>query len=159
MPDQDEQPKIPAIAAVKAPEPPPGPQLDFDEALDAEDIEYVTVNTPEWKGGSVVLGSIDSGKSLDFLDLHRNITTRKDSLFRLVCMCMVNRNKERIPEEQLDSAVDRLKKRNPKVVNRLVDAAMDLNGISVKKKDDAKNDLSGAPNAGSPTDSPKSVAA
>lgn len=127
-----------------------GEEIDLDAAFEKDDAEYVLVPTPEW-GGSTHLGSVDAGKSLDFVELNRNPATRKDSTLRLVVMSMIHKDGTRIPEERINEYVEKLKGRNIKVVNRLLDAAMELNGITIKKREEVKNGLSGVSSVVSPT--------
>jgi hypothetical protein len=111
------------------------PSLSIDDMLDAADIQYVTVPVPEW-GGEVRLGSISAGDMLDEIEATQAKGDR-ESTIRLVVRSVVDADGARIPPESVEAFVAKFKKKDIRVMNRLAEAALKLNGVPTRL--DAKN--------------------
>jgi hypothetical protein len=109
--------------------------LSADEILDVNDVEYVDVEVPEWKG-TVRLQTMSADDAIKFTDLMSAPDKRKSAMVRIVALCAVNEAGERLfpdgPEQQ--GKMERLRKKNVKAFMRLQIEALRLNGFA----DDAK---------------------
>ena len=118
--------------------------LTADEILDINDVEYVDVAVPEWKG-SVRLQTMSADEAIKFTELMTDPAKRKNAMVRIVAVCMVNENGERLfadgPEQQ--GKMEKFRKKNVKVFMRLQAEALRLNGFT----EDAKKVEAEAKNA------------
>lgn len=122
-------------------------QLSIDEMMAAPDTRFHTEFVPEW-GGSVKFGSIDAGSMIDFVGDGQD--DNRSSMLSLLVRSLINPDGSRIPKEDIERRVEDFKKKDVTVVNRLLDVALDLNGVRVKKVE-LKNVLGEAQIAASPT--------
>jgi hypothetical protein len=104
--------------------------LSIQEMLDADDVEYVVVPVPEW-GGSVRFGSIDAGSMLEFVERNAAPGGNKDSMIRLIVQCLVDADGVRVPDDEIEAKIALFKKKDVRVINRLAEAALTLNGGKV----------------------------
>ena len=106
--------------------------LSADEMLDAKDIEYAEV---EAFGGIVRIGSIDAGQMIEFTEGNKGPAKRNAGL-RMIIQSLVDGEGNRIGDMK---DLDRWKKRSQKTCNKIVKAALELNGLNettIKKKRD-----------------------
>jgi hypothetical protein len=121
--------------------------LSLEEIENLEDVQFVEVEVPEWKG-TLRFGSLNAGDMIDFVESNDGPAKRTAGL-RLIVKSLVDATGQRIGEDKL---LQTLKKRDARVCNRLVEAILKLNGIDSKKTSEvSKNDLGGASSDGSPT--------
>jgi hypothetical protein len=102
-------------------------KLNVVDMLDAEDIQYVEVPVPEW-GGEVRLGSVTAGDMLDEIEASSRNGDREGTI-RLVVRSLVNADGSRVPQDQVEDLVKKFKKKDVRVMNRLAEAALSLNGV------------------------------
>lgn len=103
--------------------------MSRDEILGQDDIKTVPITVPEW-GGKVVLLKGLSGTERDEFEAtnRRNGETKLTNIrARFLVRCIVNENGTRIFADQ-DAAA--LGKKSSKAIDRLWDAAGELNGNS-----------------------------
>lgn len=123
-----------------------GKLLSLDDMLSAEDIQYVEVPTPEW-GGKVRLGSLSAGEMMTFIETSEG-PERQTSGLRLIVRSLVDADGNRIGS---DKYLESFKKKDAKVINRLVKAILELNGMDVKAQAAEKNDSGGTASVVSPS--------
>lgn len=123
--------------------------------LAADDIKIVPVKTPEWPAvdGMVNVRTLSGMGRERYLDSIREVTTHpgeqqsvkvllEGSGSKLaVCACCNDKGELLFTSEDVEA----LGAKSASALNRVVDAAADLNGLSEKAKAAAKNDLAGAP--------------
>jgi hypothetical protein len=115
--------------------------LNLDEMLAADDVEYVTVEIPEW-GGVVRLGSINADAMLDYAEQNNAPGGARSSTIRLIMLSMVDAAGVRlVPKEDLARRFAAFAKKDVRVMNKLLDATLKLNGIR-QQPALVKNDLS-----------------
>jgi hypothetical protein len=95
--------------------------------MDAEDIEYVVVRVPEWRG-SVRLASVSANDVLDYMT--GKITASKKLTF--LVKSIVDENGNRIPPDQIKKRVAALRRKDWRVVQRLVEVALRVSSISLE---------------------------
>jgi len=126
----------------------------FDNDLDLEVIEELV---PEWKGkdgepGIVRLRQMNAEDSTAFTEEMEKPENKQEGMFIILVWSAVDaENKPLFTHED----IARLKKKNMRVLNRLQMAALRLNSMIPKKKEEIKNDSGEEAIAGSRTDSPK----
>jgi hypothetical protein len=120
--------------------------LSFSEILDADDIQYEVVDVPEW-GGKIRIGSLSAGEVLEFIELNDG-PAKNTAGIRLLNRSLVDKAGKRIGE---DKSLGELKKKDHRVVNRIIGQILKLNGMDKKAAEEAKNDSSEAALAASPT--------
>ena len=120
--------------------------LSMDEIVAAEDIQYVEVEVPEWKG-TVRFGTLDAGELIDFIEANDGPAKRNAGL-RLLIKSLVDEAGNRIGTEK---NLEFFKKKSARVCSRLIDDVLKLNGLDAKGKDVPKNVSSEAEDAVSPT--------
>lgn len=124
--------------------------LSIDQMLEAEDVQYVIVPVPEWKG-KVRLASVSAAVMMDFVEANQDKMKAKDANVRLIVQSIVDDDGVRLADEvQLDFLIARFKKKDVRVMNRLMDAVMALNEIKITKAE-VKNVLSEVPGDATPT--------
>lgn len=109
--------------------------LTAEEILSAKDTEYKFVEVPEWKGG-VWLRTLSAGETIEFSEASRNT---KNGMIRIVRACAVVEEGDNTPLFQ-EKHLQVLAEKNIKVIRRLQDAALELNGFNTTKKDEAAKD-------------------
>ncbi len=107
--------------------------LSLEEIYAANDLEYLVEPVPEW-GGSIVLGELDAGTMLEFRNLDDK--TVAPGLW-LLSQALCDKDHNRIGSPAI---VERMLKKNRKVVNRLVGKVLAMNELSVQRAE-IKNDL------------------
>lgn len=126
------------------------PTLNLEEMLESEDVQFVVVPVPEWKG-NVRLASVSAGTMMEFVEANQDKTKAKDSNIRLIVQSIVNDQGVRLAtEDTIDFLIARFRKKDVRVMNRLMDAVMKLNDIKITKAQ-VKNELSEAPGDVLPT--------
>lgn len=136
---------------------PNGHILSLEEMLEAENVDYVTVPVPEWKG-SVRFASVSAGTMMEFVEHGKTPSGNKNSNIWLIVRSLVDEKGERLvkgaTEQELDAAtsqhIEKFKKKDVRIMNRLMDAVLKLNDITVTKAE-VKNVLSEAAGATLPT--------
>lgn len=130
--------------------------LSLDALLAVDDAEYVDVPTPEWGGEGHVtrFGSINADTMLNFFESTANETNREKAL-RLVVMSLVDEQNTRVAPDQIDTFIAAFRKRRIRVMNRIIDAVRELNGLNGVT---LKNDSSVATTDATLTSSPESEA-
>lgn len=113
--------------------------LSLDEMLDANDIQFIEVDTPEW-GGTVRLGSLTAGEMLTFIETSEG-PAKANAGLRLIVRSLVDAEGNRLGT---DKHLEAFKKKDAKVVNRLVKAILTLNGMDAKTQVAEKNESSEA---------------
>jgi hypothetical protein len=124
--------------------------LSIDQMLESADIQYITVSVPEW-GGEVRLGSITAGDMLNEIDQSKILGDR-ESTIRLIVRSIVGPDGERVPSADVEPFVQRFLKKDIRVINRLAEAALRLNGVGIKANE-LKNASGEATSDASPTNS------
>jgi hypothetical protein len=133
-----------------------GKILSIDDMVSADDIKYHTEPVPEW-GGVVCLASSSAGTVLKWM---KDEGQRGLHLFVMSLVDRVGPGAIRIGNLERD--VPRFEAKNHEVLNRLIRATLELNGLRKKPEEvvsDAKNDSSGTEIAASPTVSPSNSVA
>ena len=126
----------------------------WEELLeDPSDVEYVDVTIGK---RTVTLASVNSEEMMEWFTRQADPELKKTNGLWLVAKCLVNSKNERIGN--LDEIV-RLREKQPASVKKLVEAAVELNHISVKREAEAKNDSQEGPAGSSPIASPETPAA
>lgn len=108
------------------------------------------------------LGSVSSRDMLQWIEENDNKDLQKTAGLRLLVKSIVDPDGNRIPEARHDEFIESFRDKDAKENGRLVNAALILNGLRVKKEDDKKdslgqalkNDSSEAVTGASPSDSP-----
>lgn len=108
--------------------------LSAADILKAEDLDYKEVEVPEW-GGTIRLRAMSAVDSLIFLVAMEGENKKKQANTRLVAMSVVDENGNKVFTENQLSA---LEGKNVRVINRLAEEVLILNGMSAKKKDAEK---------------------
>jgi hypothetical protein len=119
--------------------------LSFDDILEVDDVTYVEVEVPEWKG-KVRFGSLSAADVLDFVEAPEQ--QKKTSGLRLINKSLVDRTGRRIGD---DKKLNQLAKKDHRVINRLIEEILKLNGLDKKADTSQKNDLGEVPQGASPT--------
>lgn len=102
--------------------------LSADDIFAAEDIQTCEVDVPEW-GGTVVLKMLTGEQMIAFWE--KNKKSESEAMANLIAMSAVKPDGSPLfTEEQ----VSRLKKKSFKAMTRLQDAALKLNGLKDKDK-------------------------
>src|SRR6185369_2724429 len=118
-----------------------------------EETEYVTVTLGDKE---VRLGSVSADDIVEFFERQNDEGTRPTNGLWLVARSLVNSKGERIGD--LDE-LTRLRKKQPSVMKKLIEAASAINGLTPKAIEETKNDSQEGPIGISPTSSPEAPAA
>ena len=104
--------------------------------LSGEDgIEFAVVEG--FKPGSTLrLGSLSAGDLIEFNEANEGEAKRTAGL-RLICKSLVDKIGNRYASDPKNIA--EFRKKNHKAVQRIVEAILELNGLTVKKTEEAKN--------------------
>ena len=98
--------------------------LTLDDILGADDIEFRTVELPEWKG-SVRLRLLNGAETIHFQTFLE--TNRREASLALVRSSVVDAEGKKI--FQTKESFEALKKKSYKVIRRISDECLDLNGL------------------------------
>lgn len=125
-------------------------ELSLSDMLDTDDIEYATV--PAWKKpngaqGTVRIRSLTAGDMIQFVQTNEG-PAKHTAGVRLIIKSVVDKHGNLMFK---DDDLTKLKKRNSKITNSIVDAILKLNGLDKKTQDAAKNDSGGTEPDASPT--------
>lgn len=127
----------------------------WEELLEDNDAETalaeVTVGTRTFR-----LGSLSGIDLLKWFEQQNDPELKKTNGLWLVAKSLINSAGVRIGK--LDD-ITALRAKQPKVVRKLVDAALELNELTAKKEVEAKNDKQEGPSSNSGTPSPVTSAA
>lgn len=115
--------------------------LSLDEIIAAPDIEYRTAIVPEWKDkngdpGKVRLGALDAGLYVEFSELEEKVPTG----LWLLSKSLVDGEGNRIGTPEV---VEKMKRKNKAVVNRLIAIILEMNDMKVVPKKDVRKNESG----------------
>lgn len=140
---------VPAPAEVKSEAKTPK-YLTADEILDTDDVDYTTVDCPEW-GGTIRLRTLTGYDAVVFSNSVKTEDGRNKAMIRIIAMCACDAEGKKIfsPEN-----VMALMKKNLRVINRVQKAAMEHNGYTgdgEKKEDPTKTDFDKVMAGGSPS--------
>ena len=120
--------------------------LSIEEIDGVDDTAYVEVDVPEWKG-TIRFGSLPAGAMIEWVESNDGPAKRTAGI-RLLIRSLVDMDGKRIGT---DKHIEIFKKRDARVCNRLLDVVLEMNGLSAKKQEAAKNDSSEAVSDVSPT--------
>jgi hypothetical protein len=120
--------------------------LSFDEIEKVEDTSYKVIDVPEWKG-SIRIGSLNAEDMIDWVEANEGPAKRTAGV-RLIVKSLVDKDGKRIGTDQ---RIQAMKKKDARVLNRLVAEILELNGLNDKKATAEKNESGGAPAADSLT--------
>lgn len=103
--------------------------VTFDQILETQDLEIKAVEVPEWKG-TVYLRELPADEGLALNDQMQALPNEKafEAIFLLLGACLVNAKGERLCTTPEQAA--KLRSRNQKVLLRLQNAALKLQGWS-----------------------------
>ncbi len=109
--------------------------LTADEILNAQDIDYVTVAVPEWKG-SVRLRTLSAEEVAEYVEATTG-PAKSNAMALMLMRSAVKEDGSQLFEDV--SKIDRVRKRSMRAFVRLQDACLELNGLTEKAKALAKN--------------------
>ena len=139
------------MSVVTMPTPVEDDLLSVDEMLSSNDFTYTTVEMPEWpkggKPGKVRIGSLTALDMMEWQEANDS-PAKKTAALRLVIRSLVDKDGNRIGKDQHIIA---FQNKNTKIVEQLVKAIMELNGLGKSDQEKAKNALSEAPAGASRT--------
>jgi len=104
--------------------------LGRDDILQCIDERFRDVSVPEW-GGTVRVRSLTGGQRSVLLSMTKDATP-EDWIERLVAACVCDENGDPIFTQE---DVRELKQKNSAALNRVFDAADDLNAVSDRRVD------------------------
>lgn len=127
--------------------------LTRDDIFAASDLQHEDIPVPEW-GGSIRLRQLDA-EALMQMTADMLLPENKDKgMFIILTRCAVDNEMHTIFTE---ADIERLRKKNMRVMDRLQRLAMLLNSMDPEAGVAIKKALSEAATAASPTDSLKSL--
>lgn len=103
-----------------------GRLLSAEDILNADDIQYRTINVPEWKG-AVRLRTLSADEVSDYLEAIGG-TQKRDAMALMVMRSAVKGDGTQLftkPEQ-----LEKLKKRSMSAFVRLQDVILELNGLN-----------------------------
>jgi hypothetical protein len=115
---------------------PDGEFLTAADILGASDEEIRIVEVPEWGGKKIRMRTLTAGESGEFMSLASDKAKQGEAPLYILMMSLVDEAGRRLFKK---ADIETLKKRSLKVVMRIQDIAMDLNGLTDKAKEAAKN--------------------
>lgn len=132
--------------------------FSLDELLEANVVKYDRV---EAYGGVVRIGSLSSYDIIEWTEGNSDKAKQKYAGLRLLVKSLVDKDGRRIPEEQVEAAIEKFKAKDAQENGKVIKAVLQLNGMNVaaKKLEAAKKDSSEATSDASPTASPATSAA
>lgn len=117
------------------------------ELKSVDDVRYVEIDIPEWEG-TYKFGSLTAGKMMKWTEQNEG-TAKKTAGLRLVAESWIEPDGSRLAEPE--AAINDLRDRDNMVIERILEALVKLNGLTVKGREDAKNASSEAQTAASHT--------
>lgn len=121
--------------------------LSVEEIEAAQDTDYAEVPVPEWKKDSIVrLGSLMASDYNEWVEKNGELTVRQSG-YDLIRRSIVDENGKRIGSPAL---VEVLRKKDARIISRLLSAALNLNGMVGKGAEEIKNASSEAKPDASP---------
>jgi hypothetical protein len=126
--------------------------LTRDDILKADDRKVVDVDVPEW-GGPVRLRALSGRQRAEFDAVRARILEAGSKDYGDILMCLLVRSMVDEDGELLftDDDADALGEKLHGALDRLFDAAMELNGLSERAIDDAVGNSDGDRSPGSGT--------
>ncbi len=129
--------------------------LNLQNIIDATDTEYEVVHTDEWAPGSTVrLGSLDAASYDAWLERNGEIKLRQ-AAFELIARSLVDDDGKRLVDAEdvagLVALANSLQKRDARVITRLKNAVLKMNGLTGPGAAEIKNALSEAKSDASPS--------
>ena len=110
--------------------------LSRDEIFKADDLPYKDVDVHEW-GGKVRIRSLRGVDRSKLIEMSSKELDASDWIERMIIACTCDESGEPLFDIK---DLDRLKKKNAKVLNRLFQIADDLNLISERSRDNLKGE-------------------
>jgi hypothetical protein len=108
--------------------------LSMDDIMKADDVEYATIEG--FKPGEVFrIQSLTAGDLIEWSEANEGEAKRTAGL-RLIVKSLVNEEGKLIANDQHIAV---LRRKSHKVTERVVKAILDLNGMTTKQEDKAKN--------------------
>lgn len=120
--------------------------LSADDILGTDDTEYTQVKA--WAGRPLMLQSLTAGDMIDFVQSNEGPAKHTAGVRLIIKSAVYPTTKQRMFK---DSDLEKLKSKNSKITNVIVDAILKLNGLDKKTQDAAKNDSGETQPEGSPT--------
>jgi len=126
--------------------------LTADDIFEVKDTRFLEIDVPEW-GGSIRVAALSAGEMIDFVESNEG-PSKKTAGIRLVIASLVDEQGNRIGKPEM---IDKFRKKDTRVMNKIVDQLMELNDMNLsqaalkKLLGLEKNDLSGAATGVSPT--------
>lgn len=127
-----------------------GTYLNKIEILAADDLKFQDVSVPEW-GGTVRIREMSVGDREHLSALYKkreDDETASSYLAVLVALSVVDKDGNRL---FADADIPSLEKKSLPTLQAISEAAMALNGISIKAKDEAVKNSEASPSADSPS--------
>lgn len=128
-------------------------KFSLDEQVEADATKYIEV---EAHGGVYTLGSLTSFDMVEWIDLNndKNNPKGKHAGLILVVKCLVDPvTHARVPTDKLEETIEKFKRKSAPDNGKLAAAALELNGMNVKRAEEVKNDSGEASTGASPTGS------
>lgn len=111
------------------------PRLSRKAILATNDLKSEVVHVPEW-GGDVEIREMTAGERAAFADLFAGDSVPTDSQARMVQMCAIDDEGERLFEE---SDIEALSAKSGSALQTLSQKVMELSGMDVSLEDAEKN--------------------
>jgi hypothetical protein len=110
--------------------------LDLESILAADDLQTAYVEVPEWKG-TVKIRQLSADESLKFFETNKDPQHQKTSNLRLVMASAIKEDGSLLfTQDQFNN----LAKKSMRAINRISDAALNLNAFTREKEKAVKND-------------------
>ena len=129
------------------------PDLDRDAILGADDLRREPVAVPEW-GGTVYVQTMTAAQLGKWQALIRskkddasNVEDHIDAMTTLLCFTLTDANGVRLFE---NGDAERLGERNPTVLRRLMDKALEVNALDKQASEEVEKNSDAIPADGSP---------
>lgn len=110
----------------------------MEDILGASEVEYRTINGFK-EGEQVQIGSVSAGDMIEWSEASEG-PAKKTAGLRLLCKSLVGPASDYKRYADDPKNIDKFRALPHKVVQRIVEEILDLNGLNVKKDKEAKND-------------------
>ena len=110
----------------------------IEELLGASEVEYRTINGFK-SGEKVRIGSVSAGDMIEWSEANDGEAKRTAGI-RLLCKSLVGPEPANVRYADDPRNISKFRALPHKVVQRIVEEILDLNGLEVKKDKQAKND-------------------